>query len=725
MTGLVENEAGVSPPEKRGRRNVRRLLSIGSSVLGAALVGALGWVLAQTSQSVGTFGERTPWRFRWPFAQTSQPRGMSDERTPSRFEWLATAAGEALARLSYDLSFVIRGPSIIPEASFIYIDEKAALDMKQTGAIWNRALHTQLLRQLTADQARAVFFDVAFTDDWLVPGVDEDFAAAMRENERVIIAGPVEFDDNKEIPGGWQMPFQQVVPPIHILRKAAKGWGTVVFNQLDGDYGVRRISPGAGTKQSAAWEAAKMLRAKLGEEGPVRWLNYYGPAGCFDEVPVNDVLKNRVKRGRFENRIVIVGGRSTLAGLGFGKDDFRNPYSLLGGRFSSGAEVHLTSLLNLLRNEWLTRAGEEREPWLMLGFGILLGGSLPRFRPHVAVLLAVLALTAVAAVAHWLFAYQRIWFAWCVPVFVQLPVALVWAVGARYFIEERRRLALRDAFGHYLSPHMADRIADSDFDLAPGGSVVEASVLFTDLEGFTPLSEQLHNPELITQVLVRYFTKTTSHILDHEGTITNFVGDALTAVWGAPLADRDHARKAARAAWRLHEIARIEVDGHMLRTRVGLHTGRVLAGNIGSAERFDYAVIGDAVNLASRLEGLNKFLGTDVLITEAVREKCGDEFLTRRLGEFRVAGRGEVCLVHELLGPVQEMARAEWCVIFEKGVDAFRSGNLQTAARAMRETIEIREGGDGPAEFYLTQIARLETAPLPPGWNGVIEFAAK
>ncbi len=703
MTRLRDEEEASPSADMWGRRNVRRLLSIGSSVLGAALVGGLGWVLAQTSQSVGTFGERTP----------------------SQFGWLATAVGEALARLSYDLSFILRGPVNVPQASFIYLDEKSALDMEQSGAIWDRALHARLLRQLTADKARAVFFDIAFTDAWPVPGVEEDFAAAMRENGRVILAAPVEMDDHKEIPGGWSMPLEQVIPPIDPLREAAAAWGTIVFHPLDGDYGVRRLPSGTGTKQSAAWEAAKMLGAKFEDGDAVRWLNYYGPPGCFDEVPVNDVLKNRVKPGRFENRIVIVGGRSTLSGLGFGKDDFRSPFSLLGGKFTSGAEVHLTALLNLLRNEWLVRLDENREAWLILVFGVLLGGVLPRFRPHLAVLAAALAMFAIGVFAYWLLAYQRIWFAWCVPVFVQAPVAIVWAVGARYFIEERRRKALRDGFGHYLSPHMADRIADSDFALGPGGSVVEASVIFTDLEGFTPLSERLHNPELITQVLLKYFTKTTGHIHDQDGTITNFVGDALTAVWGAPLADRDHVRKAVRAAWRLHEIARMEVDGHLLRTRIGLHTGPVLAGNVGSAERFNYAVIGDAVNLASRLEGLNKFLGTRVLLSEAVREKCSDEFLTRRLGEFRVAGRSEACVVHELLGPVSGEARAEWWMVFEKGVDAFRGGDFEAAAHAMRETMALREDGDGPAEFYLREIASLQAAPLPHGWSGVIELATK
>ena len=250
-------------------------------------------------------------------------------------------------------------------------------------------------------------------------------------------------------------------------------------------------------------------------------------------------------------------------------------------------------------------------------------------------------------------------------------------------------------------------------------------MLFTDLEGFTPLTEELRNPELMTQVLLKYFAQTTAPILQNEGTVINFVGDAVTAVWGAPLAEPDHARKAALAAWRLHQSARIEVDGHKLRTRVGLHTGRVLAGNVGSEERFDYAVIGDPVNFASRLEGLNKYFGTNVLISDAIRQKLGDEFIARRLGEFRVVGKKDSCVIHEFLGPASDVVKADWCVVFEKGVEAFRSGDLAGAERHMRETLAIRDGSDGPAQFYLTRIANLQNGPLPADWDGIIGFAEK
>lgn len=703
----------------------RGLLRLASSVFGAVLVSAIGWVLTQTSFSVGTFGERKPTELGWPFSVET-----ADGRKPTRLAWLCTSLGESLARLSYDLPFVVRGSVEMPKSCLVYMDEDSGRKLGQTGAIWDRKLHGQLLEALAADKPRAVLFDVVFSDASQEPGVDEAFAEAIKKSGNVFLAAAVETDAGFITGDGKRISSQRVIPPIAVLRAAASGWGVIAFQPLDADYAVRRISPGTEDVPSAPWRAAVKLGAAL-EDTPESWLqprwqNYYRPAGDAESIGYDRVIQeNRPAPGYFTDRIVVVGGRSTLGGVAFGKDDFRNPFSVLGGAFSTGAEVHLTALLNLLNGEWLTRLDERSEWWIALLAGVVLGGGLPRFRPHVAALLAVLAFVGIGVFACWLSFTQRVWFAWCVPAFVQVPVALFWSVGARYFLEERRRNALRKAFGHYLSPHIADRIADSDFDLAPGGSVAEVTVLFTDLEGFTTLTEELNNPELMTQILLKYFAQTAAPILQNDGMIVNFVGDAVTAVWGAPLADPDHVRKAALAAWRLHECARLEVDGHKLRTRVGLHTGRVLAGNVGSAERFDYAVVGDPVNFASRLEGLNKYFGTNVLISDAIRQKLGDEFHARRLGEFRVVGKRDACVIHEYLGPATDAGRAAWYDAFEKGVDAFRAGDLLSAERRMRETLALRADGDGPAQFYLERIALLKSAPLSTDWTGIIEFTGK
>ena len=640
-------------------------------------------------------------------------------------DWLHTSLAESLARLSYDLPFVLRGPLALPPACIVYLDERSAAKLGQKPEQWDRALHARLVRRLQRAGARAVFFDIVFAD--AMPEADADFAAAIAEHGRVFLGAAFEPDF------GANVIQERTVPPTTALRRSAAGWGLIDFRPVDADYGVRRNYTGMETIPSAAWRAAIALGASLPDTPEARavprWLNYYGPPNSFPNIGYDRALsETELPPDFFRDRIVAIGGRSTLDSLRLGKDDFRTPYGLFGAAFSEvtkGVELHVTALMNLLRGEWLSRLDPPRELLLVLVAGALLGGGLPWLRPPAAALAALLAIAAIAVLAQWTFVQHRLWWAWCIPALVQTPLALGWAVGARYFVAERRRHALRTAFAHYLSPQMADRIADSDVELAPGGQVVEATVMFTDLENFTALCEQWDNPARVSQVLVTYFTQTTDHILENDGTIIKYMGDAVQAVWGAPMADADHARKAALAAWRLHVASRTECEGHSLRTRIGLNTGPVLAGNLGSAQRFDFAVIGDSVNFASRLEGLNKYLGTDILISDSVQQRLGGAFVTRCLGEFRVVGKKEARTIHELLGPAPAAAPMPWIESFTRALAAYKKGALDEATGGMHETIALRGGTDRPAQFYLERIAEAQKAPLPPDWSGVVELSAK
>jgi adenylate cyclase len=273
---------------------------------------------------------------------------------------------------------------------------------------------------------------------------------------------------------------------------------------------------------------------------------------------------------------------------------------------------------------------------------------------------------------------------------------------------------------------MADLIADSDFDLHPGGREVEATVIFTDLENFTTLSETL-DPAEVSNILIAYFEQTTQCILKNRGTIIKYVGDAVMAAWGAPVDEPAHARRAAEAACDLRCLAEMNVRGKRLRTRVGVNSGKVLAGNLGSSFRFDYTMIGDTTNFASRLESLNKYLKTQVLISDSVQQQLGEkQFVTRFLGEFKVAGKQQSVVIHELFCRCAEAnGEEEWIATFELGLSKFRAADFGAAAELMERTTQLRGGNDGPAEFYLQKIARLKDTALPPNWTGVVEFTEK
>ena len=634
-----------------------------------------------------------------------------------RYSW----AG-AIPRLSFDLLFSLRNRRT-SEVAIVFMDEQAGRALGQKYGVWDRRVHAQFIRRLTRDGARAVFFDITFLDPARDPAEDGELAAAMKENGHVFIGAALERGRTM---GGAK---DQVLHPIEPLAEAAADYGLLAFFP-DPDYGVRTLDTGTEVMASATWLMAGKLGAALPDDPDFRalprWINYYGPIGALDSVSYDRALQpDGVPPGFFKNKTVFVGGRSAVGQLGLGKDEFGHPATRWTREFAPGVVIHATVFLNLLRDEWLMRWSPQKEEGFALGFGVLLALALPRFRPVVAALIAVVLMLGLVVWTGSLLEGKRTWFAWCVPVLVQIPLALGWAIGTRYFLEERQRSKLRKAFSHYLSEDMADRIADADFNLAPGGEVVEATIVFTDLAGFTQLSEKIGDPRKVADVLVAYFTNTTQHILENKGTIIKYIGDSVFAVWGAPLPDGDHAGKAALAAWQMHLASEKEVLGHQLTTRVGVHTGEVLAGNLGSAYRFDYTLIGDAVNFASRLEGLNKYLGTRILVSDATASRFAGRFITRPLGEFKVVGKEQSVGVQELLGPADRAEPMPWLETFAAGTAAYCRGDLAEAERQMCAVCAQRGGHDGPAEYYLEKIAELQRDGLPPGWTGTMEFASK
>jgi adenylate cyclase len=638
---------------------------------------------------------------------------------------LRLAFGEPLARRSYDLPFVWRTPLDTHEVVIVYLDDVSAKKLQQqVGNVWNRALHVPLLERLTQDGARLVYYDIVFDAPSADPAIDAALVDAIQRNGKVVLGGALE---KVERTGG--LKEQRIVPPDKTLRKAAAGWGLVVFDPVDADYAVRQIFFGTTLVPSATWKAAQLLGAPITRESreklSTHWINYYGPRNSFISADLSQALDPQgVPPGFFKDKIVLVGGRPIVGTLSVGRDEFGTPYSSANHQFSPGVEIHATILLNLLRGEWLMRLRPNYELALIIVAG-LIAGALTLLRPWLAVVAALICSSAVMAIACWSAWHQRVWFDWLVPSTVQIPLGLVSSISAQYLLESRRRKELRRAFGFYLSPQMADRIADSDFDLKPGGKLVDVTVIFTDLENFTAMSEHLA-PDEVSKILTDYFGQTTRCILANKGTIIKYIGDAVFAAWGAPIDEPRHAIRAAEAACDLRCLTELQIRGKRLRTRIGIHSGRVLAGNLGSEFRFDYTMIGDAVNFASRLESLNKYLSTQILISDAVRVQLGDQFVTRRLGEFKVAGKTNSVVIHELICRCEaQNGERKWIDVFEDGLGVFRAGEFARARELMDQTRELRGGADGPSEFYIRKIEKLQGNGAIAEWNGVVELTEK
>ncbi len=383
-----------------------------------------------------------------------------------------------------------------------------------------------------------------------------------------------------------------------------------------------------------------------------------------------------------------------------------------------GVEIYATALDNFLSGDFLRDMPPGPVALTTLLLALLAGLAMIASRKAWQSV-AAFALFLPAPLAIGFVAYERgFWF----PVVVHTLAALVAQIAAvivNYATEGRQKAFIKQAFRHYLSPQVIDNILRDPSQLRLGGERRELTLFFSDLQGFSSLSEKL-DPTDLTSLLNDYLSDMTDIVLEEGGTLDKYEGDAIIAFWNAPLSQPDHAVRACRAALRCQRKlaerraafrARCGTD---LLMRIGIHTGDVVVGNMGSRERFDYTVLGDAANLASRLEGANKAFGTFLMISEAVRAQTGGAFLARELARLRVVGRAEPVLVHELVGFAGEPRPAPLDG-FAQGLALWQRGELTAAIAAFDRT-----PNDPPCRAYAARgraLLEAGAAPADGVWN--------
>jgi adenylate cyclase len=275
------------------------------------------------------------------------------------------------------------------------------------------------------------------------------------------------------------------------------------------------------------------------------------------------------------------------------------------------------------------------------------------------------------------------------------------------------------SFGKYIPADLVRTLVAQGVEARPGGTRQALTIMFADLAGFTGLSERLM--EGIVPVLSRYLEETTAAVVEHHGTIDKFIGDAVMAFWGAPMANPNHAADACVAA--LTAVRRLAASGSGLNMRVGINTGTVLVGNIGSSERLSYTAIGDPVNVASRLEAVNKRYGTAILIGEATRTGAGAAIVVRRLDRVAVYGRAGGTVIYELLGLAGEPVPT-WVAAYEAGFEAYEIRCWDEAILRFEEAISLR-GGDHPSEILIARCRDLLARPPGAEWRPIAALQEK
>ena len=273
----------------------------------------------------------------------------------------------------------------------------------------------------------------------------------------------------------------------------------------------------------------------------------------------------------------------------------------------------------------LFRSPLATESWIIILLGALAGYGLMRLKPVLAILAALLALAAVVGLSREVFIRELTWFPWLIPG-VQILFALLCSVAVnsvRLYVENKLFV---QSLEMYLSPKLVKKFAaDKDRTLLKPGAVKhKLTILFSDIAGFTTISEGMDSDELAKMMNEYFQTAVDDCVHATDGTVVKYIGDAIFAFWNAPEPQPDHAVRACEAALRFRKLSSQELRGKKLITRIGLHTGVANVGNFGSETRVDYTAIGESINLASRMEGLNKYLGTSVLITGDVKQEIGE-----------------------------------------------------------------------------------------------------
>jgi adenylate cyclase len=646
---------------------------------------------------------------------------------------LLTPLGLDVVQWSYDLPFRVRGIVYPTETAMIYMDEQSHKDLGQPyDRPWNRALHAQLLNKLTAEHVKGVVFDIVFSGPGADPAADEELAQAIKNNGKVILAADYRTGGfgtaNAEHEKTFDLPYR----PFY---RAAEGRCGSDFIYTDDDEMPRRHLPADPDNDQIAsegWTAAAMLDAAVTKNDSNRlvpfYINYYGPSGTIPGVSFSKALAGtEITTNYFENKMVFVGARFFTKYSGERKDEYPTPFSYYyrDKPMTGGVEIQATAFLNILRNERLIRLPVKVELPLILLCGVLAGFGLTLLRPMTASITALAFACCAAAGNYFMFIHFHAWFAWEIIVLAQLPIAWVFSVAfnsVQLYVEKQK---VEQSLSLYLSPKLVKKFAKNPKLLKPGAEKQLLTILFSDIAGFTNISEGMDSDHLAL-AMNEYFQMAVHNCIHAtDGTVVKYIGDAIFAFWNAPDLQSDHSFRACEAALRFRDQPAQFMNSKELITRIGLHTGVANVGNFGSETRVDYTALGENINLASRMEGLNKYLGTRVLLTSDTQQVAGPQIITRYLGLFRLKGFERAVGVHELTGRVEQEAESrDLRERFARALELLAKKDFAAAEAAFQRVLEIKPK-DGPSLFYLEQMEELRGATLPADWKGEITLKDK
>ncbi|HEY4507191.1 MAG TPA: adenylate/guanylate cyclase domain-containing protein [Candidatus Paceibacterota bacterium] len=563
---------------------------------------------------------------------------------------------------------------------------------------WSRGVFADAINKLQA--ARVIGIDVNFSESSRgdIAGDLKLSSALGRSKTKVFLPVQVGLGDI-------------LLEPLELFKD--KSFVGVANVSLDGDGTVRKHHASMSGLQSFGLAIALEYESKLKTPDTYR-IDYAGPEKTFLTLPITDLLSDSVPERFYEDKIVLIG--ATAPDL---HDFFQTPVG-----FMSGVEIQANVLNTLIAQDFYRNipSGLNYLIIIVINFiAFILIQRINKFSNLLFFLVLVWLIFNIFGI--FLFSWKILFPVLYLNVgFILVSVLLILL---SYFSESKEKKFIHDSFKYYLSTEVIDQLISDPAKLKLGGERKNLSILFSDIRGFTSISE-LMTPEDLSRILNKYLTKMTEVIMGQRGLVDKYIGDAIMAFWGAPINNPNHAEDACRSAIgmirgldKLNEYWSSENKKQELKIGVGINTGDAVVGNFGSKDRFNYTVIGDEVNLASRLEGLNKVYGTEILITESTKkeiESCSD-IKTRELDLITVKGRSTPVLIYEVLVRPAEESNL---ISFKKGREFYAAGKWQEAI----EAFSLSSGSDQASKLYVDRCKEL-AINSPVLWNGVYEFKTK
>lgn len=525
-----------------------------------------------------------------------------------------------------------------PGAVIVAIDEPSFAELNERWP-WSRATHARLVESLKAAGVRAIGLDIVFAEP-STPEADAALAGVL--DKRSVLAA-----DREVIAMDHGTQVSRVGPLPKLLDNGATYGITSV--DLDSD-GVMRRFPEVEESFAATILA---LTGQSAQATSRALLQYFGGARSYPTISYYQALdpQRYLPPGFLKDKTVLV-GLSLKAAPGTDSaatDAFETPFTVKTGTLTAGVEIHATILDNLRERLWIGPAPLSAIAIAVVVCALMGAGTGRSSSSWRTAIVAALALIGILAASFVLLRFGRIWLP---PVTPMLAATI--GFGSRFALdyarERRLRAAVSEAFSRYVTPALVDELARNPESLKLGGETRELTILFCDVRGFTSLSERLKDdPVRLTGIINRLLDALSEQVLEARGTIDKYMGDCVMAFWNAPLPEPDHAVAAVGAALRM--IGAVETLNTALQSEdpalprlsvgVGINTGTCVVGNIGSRWRYDYSVLGDPVNLASRLEGLTKDYSTPIILGEGTARAVGSRFQTTEIDRIAVRGRSE------------------------------------------------------------------------------------